>query len=113
MTKTKKIISIAMAACLASVMTVGVFAAGETPPYDQTMVGSECVEYPDGGEWHHGTDLFNVYSNYYHAGRNHKTSCQGSWGGWGYSGPQSAGAWANSSYDVDYSGNNHAYYDFC
>ena len=89
MKKTKKIISIVMAACLASVMTVGVFAAGDSSAATsgETQVSSPGAivsdennhQYVGGGEWWwgkrtSGNDI--TYSHYQHMGLNHSATVE-------------------------------------
>lgn len=59
------------------------------------------VEYPGGGTWNYGTNRTEVWSNYHHPSRNHRSSVINGYGEYRSSGCKSPGVWSYASLRAD------------
>jgi lactococcin 972 family bacteriocin len=68
------------------------------------------VEYPGGGTWNYGTNRTEVWSNYHHPTRNHRSSVINGYGEYRSSGCKAPRIWSYASLRADPNRVDHAYW---
>ncbi len=68
------------------------------------------VEYPGGGTWNYGTNRTEVWSNYHHPSRKHRSSVINGYGEYKSSACKRAGKWSYASLRADPNRVDHAYW---
>lgn len=69
-----------------------------------------AVAYPGGGTWVYGTNTTEVYSNYYHGSKRHRSSTINGYGEYSASTCKGAGVWSYNSQRADPNRTDHAYW---